>query len=175
MQGDPTPVRRFPRVPMERRVSAFLIDFGSVALFSAVGGPGLFVPLFLISWIGMRVILVSKNQGQSLGRWAMDIKVIHARYRGIPGLAELFKREALTGIGSLLVMIGLANLNPSTGWVLLTFIPLAIDCSFAFVDPDYQQAFHDRLARTAVSQTRRGYSLDIKVKKLFAQANRRMK
>ena len=37
------------------------------------------------------------------------------------------------------------------------------------------QAFHDRIARTVVAQTRRGYSLDLKVKKLIAQSRQRVK
>ncbi|MBW4521668.1 MAG: RDD family protein [Scytolyngbya sp. HA4215-MV1] len=168
-------VRRFRKVPIERRVAAFLIDFGSIALLSTLGGSAAFIPLFIFLWVGLRVLLVVKNQGQSLGRWALDIKVSDAKYTATPLLPELLKRETLVGLGSLMVMIGLANLSPSTGGVVLLFIPLAIDCSFAFADEENQQAFHDRLARTIVAQTQRGYSLDLKVKRLFAQVNRRVK
>jgi len=50
-----------------------------------------------------------------------------------------------------------------------------VDCGFAFVDNDFRQAFHDRIASTVVIQTRRGYSLDIKLKKIVAAASRRVK
>ena len=131
--------------------------------------------LFLTAWFGLRVILVSKNRGQSLGRWAFDMKLIDPKFRATPGLAELTKREALIGIGAWLVWLGLANLSPTNGFILFAPLPLLVDCGFAFTDEDYRQAFHDQIARTVVVQTRRGYSLDIKAKRLFAQVRRRMK
>jgi uncharacterized RDD family membrane protein YckC len=160
---------------MERRVAAFAIDFGAVAVFSSLGGGAAYIFLFILLWLGLRVVLVSRNYGQSLGRWAMDMKVSDARHNATPGLLELCKREGLVGFEALLVLIGLTNISPRNGWVILTFIPLAVDCSLAFADAEYRQAFHDRIAGTVVAQTRRGYSLDIKVKRLFAQFSRRVK
>lgn len=160
---------------MERRVAAFAVDFGAVSLLSLLGGRGGYMLLFLLAWFGLRVILVVKNRGQSLGRWAFDIKVVDPKYRAIPGLLALCKREAITGLGALFVLIGLVSLSPTNGLILLAPIPLLVDCGFAFTDTEYRQAYHDRLARTVVVQTRRGYSLDIKVKNLFALARRRMK
>jgi hypothetical protein len=53
---------------------------------------------------------------------------------------------------------------------LLLMLPLAIDCSVAFTDAErFPQAFHDRLGRTIVIGTKRGYSLDIKVRRLLDQ------
>jgi uncharacterized RDD family membrane protein YckC len=160
---------------MDRRVGAFAIDFATAALPSLLMGSTLYIPIFLILWFILRVFIVTQNYGQSLGRWAMDIKVVNPRFRVIPGLADLVKRESLTGVGCLLILIGLANLSPTNGFLLVAPIPLLVDCGFAFTDQDRQQAFHDRIARTIVTQSRRGYSLDIKLRQIFAQAKRRMK
>lgn len=175
MSGDLVPPRRLPRVPIERRIAAFAVDFGAASLLSLLGGGSLYIPLFILVWLGLRVFLVIRNRGQSLGRWAFDMKVVNPKYRSTPALKELFQREAITGLGALLLLIGLVNISPSNGWILVTPIPLLADCGPAFADEEYRQAFHDRLARTVVAQTRRGYSLDLKVKKLIAQSKRRMK
>jgi hypothetical protein len=58
---------------------------------------------------------------------------------------------------------------------MLLLLPLAIDCSVANFDPQLQQAFHDRIAGTMVVATRRGYSLDLKVKRWVAQLRRFVK
>jgi len=161
---------------MDRRVAAFAIDVGAASLLSLLlGGGTLYIPLFLGVWLALRVVLVIRNRGQSLGRWALDIKVLNPRFRAVPGLTDLVKREAITGLGSLLALISLVNLSPTNGWILVLPIPLLLDCGFAFVDAEYRQAFHDRIARSVVIQTRRGYSLDIKIKKIFAEMGIRMK
>lgn len=175
MSGELVGPRRLPRVPIERRVAAFAVDFGAAALLSAIGGASLYIPLFILVWFGLRVVVVLKNRGQSLGRWAFDMKVVDPNYRSIPTLKELCKREAITGLGALLLLIGLVNVSPTNGWILVTPIPLLADCGVAFADDEYRQAFHDRVARTVVAQTRRGYSLDLKVKKLIAQSRQRVK
>lgn len=178
MDSDLDAARRFiriPKVPLERRIGAFAIDFGAASLFSIVGGGALYIPFFIITWYALRVVLVARNRGQSLGRWALDMKVIDPKYRSIPGLLELFKRESITGLGCLLLLIGIANLSPANAWILVTPVPVLADCGFAFADEEYRQAFHDRIARTVVAQTRRGYSLDIKLKKLFADIQDRVK
>ena len=175
MSSDLGSPRRFPRVPNERRIAAFAIDFGAASLLSTLGGASGIIPLYLLSWYGLRVILVVKNQGQSLGRWALDMKVLDPKLRALPGLLELTKRETVTGLGSLLILLGLVNLNPTNGFILVAPIPLCIDCGLAFLDADFRQAWHDRVARTVIIQTHRGYSLDIKVKKIFAQVGDRMK
>jgi uncharacterized RDD family membrane protein YckC len=175
MRSDLGSPQRFPRVPNDRRVAAFAIDFGAVSLLSTLGGSSAIIPLYLIFWYGLRVILVAKNQGQSLGRWALDMKVLDSKHRALPGLLELTKRETVTGLGSLLIFLSLVNLSPTNGLILVAPIPLLIDCGLAFLDTEFRQAWHDRLARTVVIQTRRGYSLDIKVKKIFAQLGDRVK
>lgn len=175
MRSDLGSPQRFPRVPNDRRVAAFAIDFGAASLLSTLGGSSAVIPLFILSWYGLRVILVAKNQGQSLGRWALDMKVLDPRTRSRPGLLELTKRETLTGLESLLLLLGLVNLSPTNGLILVAPIPLLIDCGLAFLDDDFRQAWHDRLAHTVIVQTRRGYSLDIKVKRIFAQLGDRVK
>lgn len=170
-----SPRRRIPKVPFDRRTAAFALDFGSLAILSSFSGGSLYIPVFLLLWLGMRVLVAGNNRGQSLGRWAFDIRVAELRYGATPGLLDLAKREAMTGFGAVLMLVGLANLSPTNGWILILPLPLLVDCGVAFADPEFRQAFHDQIARTIVVESRRGYSLDIKVKKLIAEAQRRMK
>jgi uncharacterized RDD family membrane protein YckC len=160
---------------MERRVAAFAIDFGAAALPSLLLGSSLYIPTFIILWAVLRVVWVVQNRGQSFGRWAMDMKVVNPRFRVIPSLVDLSKREAITGFGGLLILIGIATLSPTNGFLLVAPIPLLVDCSFAFTDRNNRQAFHDRVAYTIIVQSSRGYSLDIKIKQIFAEAKRRVK
>lgn len=168
---------RFPRVQIWRRGLAFSIDFVGVWLLSSVLGgnrPGFQVAqvvVFVLAWLGLRVLLVYRNQGQSLGRWALDMRVLDAHLGRVPGLQALFKREGVTGFCALLVAIALSNIATNVGAVLL-MVPLAIDCGIALSDTQGRQAIHDRIARTLMASTRRGYSLDIKVKRLLAQVRR---
>lgn len=168
---------RYPRVPLGRRSAAFAIDFVAVALLSSVVALNPFAQsiLFLGGWMAMRVILVSKNRGQSLGWWALDMRVVDAHSGSTPDLQTLFKREALAGLGALFALLGLVNLSPASAWSILLFLPLGVDSSFAFINDADRQAFHDRFADTLVVQTRRGYSLDIKLRRLLAQAKGRVK
>jgi uncharacterized RDD family membrane protein YckC len=170
----PPPRRRIPIVPFDRRIAAFALDFGSTAFLSSFSG-ALYIPVFLALWLGMRVLVAGNNRGQSLGRWAFDLRVAELRRGATPGLLELAKREAITGFGAVLAMIGLASLGPTNGWILILPLPLLVDCGIAFADPELHQAFHDQIVRTVMVQTDRGYSLDIKVKKLIAEAQRRVK
>ena len=167
---------RFPKVPIERRAAAFFIDFVAVWLVSSLLGFNVFVQIvvFMLSWTALRVVFVSSNQGQSLGRWALDMKVLDIKYSKIPGLLTLAKREGILGFCALLAMLGL-NIGLANGIsMLLLIFPLAADCCSALADEDAQQAFHDRMAKTLVIQTRRGFSLDLRLKKIFAQVRRRV-
>jgi uncharacterized RDD family membrane protein YckC len=167
---------RFPKVPIERRAAAFGIDFVGVWFVSALLGLNVVFQamVFILLWLGMRVILVSSNQGQSLGRWALDIKVLDAKGK-IPGLLTLAKREGILGFCALLAMIGLSVGLANGISLLLLITPLAVDCGLALGDAEARQAFHDRVGNTIVIQTRRGFSLDLRLKKLFTQMSRRMK
>lgn len=168
---------RFPKVPIERRVAAFAIDFVVVWLCSSLVGNNILfqILVFTLLWLGLRVVLVSNNQGQSLGRWALDMKVLDAKYSKIPGLLTLSKREGILGLSTFLALIGLSWMFANPISFLLLITPLAVDGGVAFADNEAQQAFHDRIAQTIVIQTRRGYSLDIRLKKIFAQIRRPMK
>ncbi|WP_107667373.1 RDD family protein [Cyanothece sp. BG0011] len=159
--------RRFPKVPLDRRAYAFLLDFVTVWFLSSFF-QGLVKDLvFLGIWLILRIIIVGKNKGQSLGSWAFDIKVIDLRFLRIPGLQALAKREAILGFAAMLAMVGL-NINFKNGLSMLIFItPLIIDCGIAIGDEEYNQAFHDRVGNTIVIQTERGFSLDLRLKKLW--------
>ncbi len=171
---------RFPRVQIWRRGIAFGIDFVSVWLLSSLLGgnlPGfqfVQVVVFILAWWGVRVLAVYNNQGQSLGRYALDMKVLDTQLGRVPELQALSQREAVTGFGALLVAIALNNLATNAGAVLLV-IPLAIDLSSALSDTQRRQAIHDRIGRTIIVSTRRGYSLDIKVKRLIVQVRNRVR
>ncbi|NJL10982.1 MAG: RDD family protein [Calothrix sp. SM1_7_51] len=173
MAIEKTSQKYFPKAEVGRRAMALGTDFLAVWVLSSLLGSLAFgvqlaqILIFILVWFLLRVLLVYNNQGQSLGRWAFDMKVLEAdRERGrIPSLLALTKREAIIGAGALGVSIALSNLsqNPT---VILLVIPLVIDCSTAFSDREFKQALHDRFAGTMIVSSQRGYSLDIKVKRL---------
>lgn len=171
--------RRVPKVPFDRRAAAFAVDFLLVFLISwpftanTVGFSISQLIVFFLAWVGLRVILVIKNQGQSLGRWLLDLKVVDTKFLKTPGLFELSKREGVAGFFALLAMMGLSVVINNALSSLLLLSPLAADCGTAFADTQLRQALHDRLASTIVVPTRRGYSLDLRVKKLLAPLLRR--
>ncbi|MCC3527205.1 MAG: RDD family protein [Microcoleus sp. PH2017_22_RUC_O_B] len=170
MSSDLVPL--LPKVSLERRAGAFCIDAIAVWIPSLLLGtnPIAQTILFVLLWLIMRVATVRKNQGQSLGRWALDMKIADTRLQRMPGVQELCKREALLGFCAALAFAGVGGLTSTNAGVLLLMLPLAIDCSVAFTDTArFPQAFHDRLGRTIVIGTKRGYSLDIKVRRLLDQ------
>lgn len=162
---------RLPRVPVWRRGVAFAIDFCCAWLLSSLLGANLitggWIIVFVLAWLGLRVLLPYGNQGQSLGRWALDMKLIDFQLGKSPGLQALLKREGVAGGGAVLAAITLNNIT--NFGALLLLLPLALDCGMTLSEPEFRQAFHDRIARTIVAPTRRGYSLDLKVKRLLAQ------
>ena len=163
---------RFPKVQIWRRGVAFAIDYLVVSVVASVmGGVGGKVTLgqmvlFLILWLGMRAISPLANRGQSLGRWALDMKVVDWQGR-TPLLIDLLKREAIAGGGAVFALLGLSQIAPGQGVGMLFLLPLAADCSFASTDLFRRQAVHDRIAGTLVVATRRGFSLDLKIKKWY--------
>ncbi|OKH17469.1 RDD family protein [[Limnothrix rosea] IAM M-220] len=165
---DYRPVRRFPKVPLDRRFWAFFIDFLCAWILSALAGAALQWLFFLVAWFTLRVGLVERNQGQSLGSWAFDIKVIDIRYR-IPELVSLSKREGILGGLGMLAMYGLQInfANPISMLILVS--PLLACCLVAIADEEFNQAFHDRIAETYVIQTQRGFSLDLRIKEIVAE------
>lgn len=170
-------LRRYPKVPIERRVGAFAIDFLCVWFISSFFASNLFFQwiVFLPTWMIWRVIIADKNQGQSLGRWAMDTQVVDSRFDRLPDLMTLGKREIILGCGAALAIAGL-QINVRNGLsMLLLLAPLLIDCSLAFLDEENNLAGHDRIADTLAIQTERGFSLDLRLKKIFGQIQGRMR
>lgn len=170
-------LRRYPKVPIQRRVGAFAIDFLCVWFISSFFAANLFFQwvVFLPTWMIWRVIIADKNQGQSLGRWAMDTQVVDPRFDRLPELMALGKREIILGCGAALAIAGL-QINARNGLsMLLLLAPLLVDCSLAFLDDENNLAGHDRIAETLAIQTERGFSLDLKLKKIFGQIQDRMR
>lgn len=122
----------------------------------------------------LRVLITDKNKGQSLGRWAFDTKVVDPRFNRVPELINLSKREVMTGIGAALAIAGIQNFTSGLSMLLL-LSPLAVDCSLALIDDETNLAGHDRLAQTFTVQTERGFSLDLRIKKIFGQIQRNMR
>ena len=169
--------KSYSRVPLNRRVGAFAIDFLSIWFISSFFATNLLVQwlVFLPAWFILRVIIVDKNQGQSLGRWALDMTVIDPRFDRLPDLLALVKREAIVGGASALAIAGL-QINVRNGLtMLLLLVPLAVDCSLAILDDTNNLAFHDRVAETFAIQSERGFSLDLRLKKIFGQIQRNMR
>jgi uncharacterized RDD family membrane protein YckC len=178
MYNEEQSYKRFPKVPLERRVGAFLIDFIAVWLISSLlGFNNFFVQwlVFMLGWLAMRVLLVDKNKGQSLGRWCFDLKILDLRFNVIPDLLSLTKRETIVGLAASLAMFGF-QINFRNGLsMLLLNAPLLVDCLSAFVDEELNQALHDRFAQTIIIQSQRGFSLDLRLKKLLAQLRQNMR
>ncbi|ARV59527.1 hypothetical protein BZZ01_13615 [Nostocales cyanobacterium HT-58-2] len=180
MSIEQVPPKHYPRVEFGRRGMALGIDFLFVWIVSSLLGSSqigvqvLQILLFALAWVILRVVVPYNNQGQSLGRYAFDIKVLEVEQGKVPDLQSLLKREGIVGLGALLVAIALNNIlrNPTA---ILLLIPLAIDCGAALSDTQLRQALHDRYAKTIVVSSRRGYSLDIKVKRLVEKTRRNMR
>jgi uncharacterized RDD family membrane protein YckC len=169
------PQKHYPRAEIIRRGMALGIDFLGVWLVSSVlrsdniGIQFAQICLFVLTWLILRVLVVYNNHGQSLGRWAFDLKVLEVEKEQIvgriPQLQALLLREMIICFNALLVCIGLTNIiaNPT---VILLVIPLAIDCGAALGNTQMRQALHDRYTGTIIVSSRRGYSLDLKIKRL---------
>ncbi|MBN3926789.1 RDD family protein [Nostoc sp. NMS4] len=178
------PQKHYPKAEIERRGMALGLDFLGVWLVSSLlGGSDIGVQfveilVFVILWLVLRVLVVYNNKGQSLGRWAFDLKVLSVEngevVGRVPDLLSLMKREAIIGLGALLVSIALSNIRANPTAILLV-IPLAIDCGTAFSDTQMRQALHDRYCGTFIVSSRRGYSLDIKIKRLVDNMRRNVR
>jgi len=176
MTLDRPPIRYYPKVSIERRIYAFLIDFVTVWLSSSfVGDWFLRSVIFVFLWWVFRVIVPEKNQGQSLGHWSMDIKVIDPRYARPPGLLELNKRELIVGLTGLLAMWGLEIGFVNGLSMILLLSPLLADGGVALSDPEFYQAIHDRVAGTIAVTSKRGFSLDLRIKRLWLLVKRRLR
>ncbi|MCC3572516.1 MAG: RDD family protein [Microcoleus sp. PH2017_40_RAT_O_B] len=177
MSSDLVPLQ--PKVSLGRRAGAFCIDVSAVGLPSLLLGTNSIVKaiLFVLLWLIMRVATVRKNQGQSLGRWLLGMRVVDTKYQRTPGVQQLCKREALLGIFTASYLVGLsasAHYNEYIGYrYVMLLMPLQFDAMLAtisFNSTRFPQAWHDRLGQTIVVGTRRGYCLHLKVRKLLKKS-----
>lgn len=170
MYSEEIQYRRSPKAPFDRRGYAFLIDFISVWIISSlVTNIFLEFIVFCLLWLILRVIIVDKNKGQSLGRWAMDLKITDARFNRLPLLTDLTKRESLIAMVAFLTMVGL-KVNFADFLLMILFCtPLIVDGVTALTDDEYNRTFHDRVSGTMIIQTRRGFSLDLRIKKWYQE------
>jgi len=169
---------RVPRAPLWRRGYAMSLDFLIASLVCALlTNNNWFGQLvtFNFAWLAIRAVVPASNFGQSPGRWAFDIRTVDQRYERTPGVYELLRREAIAGNAAFLAYTGWRALGSLNAFYLLFLIPLAVDVGFAWLEPGKPFAFHDRIGQTVVVVTRRGYSLDLKVKKWLAIALANMK
>ena len=174
-EPEPYLYRRAPKVPLDRRAYAFLLDFVTVWLTSSFFSGFAQAFVFVSVWVITRVVVVEKNKGQSLGRWSFDIRLIDLRSNSTPNITALAKREGIIAGAALLAMVGL-NINFQNGLsMILLVIPLLVDCGFALGDDDLNQALHDRIAETTMVQTRRGFSLDLRLKKLWVEVRKSLR
>jgi len=165
-------LRRFPRVPLWRRGVALGIDAIVVGVPSSLGSPGFQFVGFALLWFILRIVVVAKNQGQSLGRWALDMRVIDREFGRTPELLPLVQRETLLGIVTFLSLEAISHLGGLNPWVIMGLVPLGLDAALALTDEMGRQTFHDRWSQTYVVQSRRGYSLDLRLKRLLAPSDR---
>lgn len=170
------PYRGYPKVPIKRRAGAFGIDLLAVWFLSAIVGKGLVqFLLFMGFWWVLRVVVADKNQGQSLGNWSLDIKVIDLRYSKVPDLLTLSKREAIAGMAAYLATCGLSLiLNNGISTVIL-ILPLLANFLVAVGDNEYSQAFHERVTETITIGCDRGFSLDLRLLDLLDEIKDKMR
>ncbi|MEL7039691.1 MAG: RDD family protein [Cyanobacteria bacterium J06592_8] len=168
----------YVKVPTWRRSVALGVDLLIIGLLSSLLSSNAIIRFFsfILFWLALRVVLVTKNQGQSLGRWAFDQKVIDPRFNKLPGILELSKRELMVGMCCYLATLGFDGLVSGNAGVLLYWVPITIDSGRILFDTTRNpQTFHDRLSQTLVIGSRRGYSLNVKILKWVDKLNKSMK
>jgi uncharacterized RDD family membrane protein YckC len=164
---------RYPLATVNQRLGALIVDFLScwfiseltLSLFSITSSSPLRFFTFLVTWFVFRVLIASRGQGQSFGRWLMSIRVIDAEYGKTAGIGAFFKREIFVFVCSLFLVETITSTL-----IVFAWIPFAADAAFAIVDNEKRQAFHDRISSTICIQTRKGFAIDQKLGKLFNQA-----
>lgn len=162
---------QLPIADLKRRVGASAIDYILAWLAGGLGGsvlgPGFGQWLvFLMAWFVLRVLVVMNNRGQSPGHWALDMKVVNEASGKMPSLEWLARREGSIGFACSLLFISIHNPN----YLVILFVlalPIGYDLWIASVDRELGQTLHDRLGRTVVINTLRGYSLDLKLRDWF--------
>jgi uncharacterized RDD family membrane protein YckC len=168
---------RFSLAQMGQRVAASGIDIVVCLMLSSflealvgidvVSGAGELI--FCFVWLFNRVLVPTKNQGQSVGRWAMNLRVVDVEFGKTANVVALARREATVLIA---MLIWIASLDSLTGAVILALIPVVVDIAPAFVDIDRRQALHDKVGDTIVINSRKGFELERKLLSFFGQANK---
>ena len=158
----------FIQAPFDRRIYAFLLDFITIWFLSSFFKGITQNIVFSFTWLILQVIIVNKNKGQSLGCWAFDLKIISIRTRRIPQLNEMLKREATLGFLALLAMLGLKiNFDNGLSMLLLT-TPVVVDFSIVLGNQKHHsQTLHEMIGHTILIQSQRGFSLDLRIKKIL--------
>jgi uncharacterized RDD family membrane protein YckC len=173
---------RLQLAPLAPRNGAFLIDF--LACFMLVqllqeilGLKGGFLSqaLFCLIWLGDRALIAGSTQGQSLGRWAMSLKVVNLNYGKPTGTLDLLKREGLILFFLLVIFNSLDPRGMITSLTIFAPIPLIIDLAFAIADTTKGQALHDKLSDSITIFSKKGLQLDQKLVKFFSFLNRTLK
>ncbi len=151
--------------PWGKRIGAFALDFGlglgvsylAQGLASLLGADAGAVDMtgyiaFFATWLVNRGYFQSRPEGQSLGKWLLNIKTWDPETEASPHLIRSLARE---GVLSLFVLTE------------ALLVPLVADGLFAFFDKEKRQSIHDRAGRTLVVESERGYHLDEKVLRLL--------
>ncbi len=164
---------------LSQRNAALLVDFIACAFLGqlieallGLSNSGLGLVIFGIAWMVNRVFIAGKNQGQSLGRWLLSIRVVDMTYGKSAGVFELVKREAAIYLCMALVLAGFSSGGLTNTISLFALIPIVIDGVIALADSEKMQTLHDKLAGTIVIVSRKGLQLDQKITKLLGQASR---
>lgn len=164
---------------LAQRNAALIVDFITCAFLGqlieallGLSNSGLGLIIFGIAWLINRVVIAGKNQGQSLGRWLLSIRVVDMTYGKTAGVLELLKRESVIYLGMAFVLAGFSSGGLTNTISLFALIPIIADGVIALADSEKMQTLHDRLAGTIVIVCRKGLQLDQKITKLFGQASR---
>ncbi|NJM27620.1 MAG: RDD family protein [Pseudanabaena sp. RU_4_16] len=164
---------------LSQRNAALLVDFIACAFLGqlieallGLSNSGLGLVIFGLAWMLNRVFIAGKNQGQSLGRWLVSIRVVDMMYGKSAGVFELAKREAAIYLCMALVLAGFNSGGLTNTISFFALIPIVIDGIIALADSEKMQTLHDKLSGTIVIVSRKGLQLDQKIAKLLGQASR---
>jgi uncharacterized RDD family membrane protein YckC len=164
---------------LSQRNAALIVDFIACAFLGqlieallGLSNSGLGLGIFGVAWAIDRVFIAGKNQGQSLGRWLMSIRVVDAYYGKSAGVLELLKRESFIYLGMAFVLAAFNSGGLTNAISLFAVIPIVIDGVIALADSEKVQTVHDKIGGTIVIACRKGLQMDRKITKLFGQASR---
>ena len=95
--------KHYPKGDITRRGMALALDFcgawflSSIVANNQIGIQFAQIFVFIFAWLIFRVVVVYSNQGQSLGRWAFDLKILEVAngeiVNRIPQFQTLLLRE----------------------------------------------------------------------------------